>query len=79
MNFPEIDDALKVCKDNIAEIKLIEPQLESYLTAYLLIFIYSKFETKLKDIIKNSFRQYTNTACVHNYLSNCSDRIIRSI
>ena len=79
MNFPEIDKAIELCKINIKKIKEIEPELESYLTSYLLMYIYARFECKLKGIIKSSFHKYTNASQLHNYLSYCTERIIRSI
>lgn len=51
MEFPDIDATLEKCKNHLEITKSTGSEIESFFTSFLLVYIYSRFEMKIKEII----------------------------
>ncbi len=79
MLFKEIDNAILKCKNFLSNCKLEDPEIEIYLTSYLLLITYSNFESYIRDaIIKYLCKNYEDID-LKNYVNFSTKRLVRSI
>jgi hypothetical protein len=51
MHLRVVEDAITTCKKHLEKPENRQPEIEAYLTRYLLILIYAAYEQKIRDIL----------------------------
>ncbi len=78
MRLPEVDFAIEQCKDYLNRTNSLGTPIESYLTRYLLVLIYSEFERVVKEILSRRL-SLANDPHTESFSRFAVDRLIRSI
>lgn len=79
MAFEEIDYTIKKCENLLSIDDMGDPEIEIFLTSYLLLITYSNFENNIRNSVISYLCKKYDDINLENYINYCTERIVRSI